>query len=76
MWADQLAGERAGDHSGQAKAIAQIVVSIGAIIGCVMRPVVGGKFGRRPVYFGLCLLRLSAASSCSACFDTYNVVHR
>jgi MFS family permease len=38
------------------KAHVQVLISIGAIIGCFIAPVIGGIFGRRPVYFGLCLL--------------------
>jgi MFS family permease len=38
------------------KANVQIILAIGAIIGCFIAPVVGGMWGRRPVYFALCLL--------------------
>ena len=34
----------------------QILVSIGAILGCIAAPLAGAKVGRRPAYFGLCLL--------------------
>ncbi len=54
VWADQLAGP---EHP-EAKGVVQVVVSIGAIVGCLVAPVVGGKVGRRPVYFALCLLSL------------------
>jgi MFS family permease len=54
LWADQLGG-RGNPH---AKAMAQIFISIGAIIGCVVAPLVGGKVGRRPTYFALCLAAL------------------
>lgn len=40
----------------RAKANLQIILSIGAIFGCFIAPVLGGRWGRRPVYFGLCLL--------------------
>lgn len=40
----------------RAKANLQIILSIGAILGCFIAPVLGGRWGRRPVYFGLCLL--------------------
>lgn len=39
----------------RAKAINQVVISIGAIIGCLVAPLIGGKIGRRPAYFLLCL---------------------
>lgn len=54
LWADQLAGE----GNPYAKGTTQVLISIGAIIGCLAAPVIGGKIGRRPVYFGLCLLSL------------------
>ena len=71
MWMDTLA-ERAGDHSGHAKALTQIMVSIGCILGCLVAPVVGGKVGRRPVYFGLCLLSLLICQSIFRLFDSYS----
>lgn len=44
--------------SAQAKARILIMLSIGAIVACFVAPVLGGIWGRRPVYFGLCLLSL------------------
>jgi MFS family permease len=72
MWMDWLA-ERAGENRGQAKALAQIVVSIGAIIGCLVAPVIGGKLGRRPVYFALCLLSLLCCQFVFRGFTSYSV---
>ena len=46
----------------KSKAAAQVVMAIGAIIGCLAASIVGGMFGRRPVYFGLCLLSFLSAS--------------
>ncbi len=40
------------------KAHVQVLLSLGAIFGCLIAPVIGGLLGRRPVYFGLCLLSL------------------
>lgn len=44
-------------HGGDpaAKSIGQLWSSIGAIVGCMIAPLVAARFGRRPVYFGLCL---------------------
>ena len=53
----------------RSKAAVQIVLAIGAIIGCFVAPVVGGILGRRPVYFGLCLLSLL---SCAYLFRLLN----
>jgi len=54
VWADKLAG----DSMPYAKGIVQISISIGAIIGCIVAPLIGAMVGRRPVYFGMCLLSL------------------
>ena len=58
-WVNQLA-ERGGETRGHLGSLAQIVASIGAIISCIVAPILGGIWGRRPVYFGLCLLSLVA----------------
>jgi MFS transporter, SHS family, sialic acid transporter len=50
-WADQLAGAHA-------RGVTQAVISVGAILGCLIAPLIGGVWGRRPVYFGLCLAAL------------------
>lgn len=54
VWADQLAGSQMP----HAKGWVQVMIAIGAIIGCVAAPLIGGKIGRRPAYFGLCALSL------------------
>lgn len=54
VWADQLTGGKVPN----AKAMTQVMISIGAIIGCFVAPIVGGRIGRRPAYFALCLLSL------------------
>ncbi len=51
LWADQMTGGK----QPKVKAYIQLASSIGAVIGCLVAPILGGKFGRRPVYFGLCL---------------------
>jgi MFS transporter, SHS family, sialic acid transporter len=70
MWMDWLA-EQAGENRGHAKAVAQIVVSIGAITGCLVAPVIGGRLGRRPVYFALCLLSLICCQFVFRGFNSY-----
>jgi MFS transporter, SHS family, sialic acid transporter len=72
MWIDQLA-EQAGNSKGHAKALAQIVVSIGAITGCLIAPVIGGKLGRRPVYFTCCLLALLFCQIVFRGFQSYSM---
>lgn len=68
LWADQIT------HGQQpkVKAYIQLVSSIGAILGCLIAPLVGGKLGRRPVYFGLCLMSLLACSFLFRGFAHYN----
>jgi MFS family permease len=41
-----------------AKPTVQVASSVGAAVGCLVGAVLGGRFGRRPVYAGLCLLSL------------------
>ena len=68
LWADQMThGQRP-----KVKAYIQLVSSIGAILGCLIAPLVGGKFGRRPVYFGLCLGSLLACSFLFRAFSEYS----
>jgi MFS family permease len=56
----------------EAKALAVAASAIGAILGCLIAPVVGGRIGRRPVYFGLCLLSFVACAALFRGFSTYN----
>jgi MFS family permease len=54
-----------GSH---AKALTQAMMAIGSIICCYLAATIGGAFGRRPVYFALCLL------SFSSCFYLFRYV--
>ena len=54
LWADQMTGGRVPS----AKALAQILVSAGAMAGSLLGALAAGRIGRRPAYFGLCLLSL------------------
>jgi SHS family sialic acid transporter-like MFS transporter len=51
LWADQMTGGK----QPRVKAYIQLASSLGAVVGSFIAPLVGGKFGRRPVYFGLCV---------------------
>jgi MFS family permease len=55
----------------RAKASVQAVMAIGSIICCFLASTLGGLWGRRPVYFGLCLLSLL---SCYYLFHYLTVV--
>ena len=68
LWADQMT------HGQQpkVKAYIQLASSLGAVVGCLIAPILGGKFGRRPVYFGLCLSSLLVCSFLFRAFASYN----
>lgn len=68
LWADQMTG----GTQPKVKAYIQLVSSIGAIIGCLIAPLVGAVWGRRPVYFGLCLGSLIVCSILFRGFHTYS----
>ena len=53
-WADQLATA----SNPTAKGSTLVAIAIGAILGSFVGPLLGGKFGRRVVYFALCLCSL------------------
>ena len=68
LWGDQMThGQRP-----KVKAWIQLVSSIGAILGCLIAPLLGAKFGRRPVYFGLCLGSLLACNVLFRGFADYS----
>lgn len=54
LWVDQLVGKELPG----AKGSVAMLCAFGAICGCIVGPLVGGKIGRRPAYFLLCLLSL------------------
>jgi MFS family permease len=58
LWADQLTGGTVP----RAKAMTQILSAVGAIIGCFIGPWIGGRMGRRPAYFLLCLASLGSCA--------------
>ncbi len=60
-WADQLTQGRV--HG--AKGITQMLCAFGAVLGCFVGPWIGGRLGRRPAYFILCLASLI---SCAVLF--------
>lgn len=68
LWADQMTGGK----KPEVKGLIQVFSSIGAITGCLVAPLVGAKFGRRPVYFGLCLGSLIVCSILFRSFSEYN----
>ena len=57
-WADQLTGGKV--HN--AKGLTQVLIAAGAVTGCFIGPWIGGRMGRRPAYFILCLSSLVACN--------------
>jgi len=55
------------------KAFVQMMLGVGAIIGCFIAPVVGQIWGRRPVYFLLCLLSLASCLYLFLVLDTFDL---
>jgi len=70
LLADKMAQD-AGEHDKRIKAYAQFWNSLGAVAGSLAAPLLGMRFNRRPVYFGLCLSSLLA---CVALFHFFERV--
>ncbi|MSU21617.1 MAG: MFS transporter [Pedosphaera sp.] len=70
LWADKLTGGTVP----RAKANTQILSSIGAIIGCFIGPWIGGRMGRRPAYFLLCLVSLILCGFLFRVVTAYNTL--
>jgi MFS family permease len=58
MWMYQWVGKLPGGDVAEARPMLQISSSLGAAAGCVVAAVLGGRFGRRVVYLGLCVVSL------------------
>lgn len=58
LWADQMTG----GQRPVVKAYAQFWQAVGAVVGSMAAPLIGGAIGRRPTYFGLCLVALGVCS--------------
>jgi MFS family permease len=56
-----------------AKAIAQAASGIGAIFGCLIAPLIGGRIGRKPTYFLMCLASLASCAILFWGMNTWNV---
>jgi MFS transporter, SHS family, sialic acid transporter len=70
LWADQMA-QKAGTHDKTIKAQAQLWSAAGAVIGSLVAPLLGLRFNRRTVYFGLCLGSLII---CQIMFHLFNTL--
>jgi MFS family permease len=58
MWVYMWVGKLPGGTSPDARPWIQIVSSLGAAVGCLAGAVLGGLYGRRPVYAALCVLSM------------------
>jgi SHS family sialic acid transporter-like MFS transporter len=69
-WADQLTQGKVPN----AKGLTQMMNGLGAIIGCFIGSLVGGRFGRRPAYFILCLSSLVICGYLFRFVDSYGLL--
>jgi MFS family permease len=67
LWADKMAGV----GNATAKAYTQTASAFGAIVGCLLGAWIGGFFGRRLMYFMLCLGSLLTCGWLFRGFDSY-----
>jgi MFS transporter, SHS family, sialic acid transporter len=68
FWVDQITG----GTMPVAKANVQMASAYGAIVGSLLGPLVGGKIGRRPAFFGLCLGSFIVCQFLFRTFTEYN----
>ena len=71
LWADQMAEQTMPGNHPKVKAYVQLASALGASLGCVIAPLLGGRFGRRPVFFFLCLASLIVCQILFNKFHTY-----
>lgn len=69
-WADQLTGGKVQN----AKGLTQMLCAAGAVVGCFIGPWIGGRMGRRPAYFILCLVSLVSCAWLFRRVSEYGVV--
>ena len=71
LWADQMAEQTMPGQHPKVKAFVQLCSAMGAAVGCVIAPLVGGRLGRRPVFFALCLASLAVCQILFRGFAAY-----
>jgi MFS family permease len=67
LWADQMAGPELP----KAKAYTQALGAMGSVVGCLVGSWLGGRLGRRPAYFILCLGSLISCALLFRGIDAY-----
>jgi MFS family permease len=70
LWADKMAGASLP----KAKAYTQVLSALGAVLGCLIGAWFGGRVGRRPAYFALCLGSLLSCGYLFRFVDHYGAV--
>jgi len=71
-WLSAEQWKQVRDTTARAKAGVQMMLAIGAIIASFVAPIIGGFWGRRPVYFGLCLASLASCAYLFRGLDRYD----
>ena len=69
-WVDQLTHRM----DPAAKANAQMASAYGAIVGSMLGPLIGGKIGRRPAFFGLCVCSFVMCQVMFRAFHEYSTL--
>jgi MFS family permease len=64
--------KKINEEASGCKGRVQVFLALGAITGCFIAPVLGGIWGRRPVYFGLCVSSLVVCQYLYRCHDAFN----
>jgi MFS family permease len=72
QWIPKWIDAVTGGTQPQAKALASVFSSVGAILGSFCGAALGVRFGRRPVYFCLCLASLVSCTYLFRWLDEYN----
>src|SRR5262249_5637537 len=70
-WVPLLADQLTQGTMPHAKANAQILSGLGAVTGCLLGGIFGGRIGRRPAFFSLCLLSLVLCGFLFRAVDQY-----
>ena len=68
QWVDQ----KVGGEDPYAKGRVLAVIAVGAIVGGLIAPLIGGRIGRRPAYFGICLLSLTVCQFLFRCMTPHD----
>lgn len=68
LWADQMTGGTLP----RVKALSLMVIALGGAAGALVAPLIGKRFGRRPVYVSLCLVSFATCTILFRGFHAYS----